>query len=103
MEFIIANAHGMSAALGVWLIMCIYTLLAPYAALALWAHASHTARHPWLLVASVVGALLGGHATVLGIFPVYTMVHQQIQYIPKVILMTEQVCRGWCQDRVGRA
>ncbi|XP_014466040.1 sterol O-acyltransferase 2 isoform X1 [Alligator mississippiensis] len=91
LEFIIANAHGMSAALGVWLIMCIYTLLAPYAALALWAHASRTARHPWLLVASVVGALLGGHATVLGIFPIYTMVHQQIQYIPKVILMTEQL------------
>ncbi|XP_067321665.1 sterol O-acyltransferase 2-like [Anolis sagrei] len=74
-----------------WLFMFLYTLLVPYHVLQIWVNLLKTLQLPTLL--TIIGAvvLLIGHATVLGFYPVYTLMSQPFGPASGWVITLEQI------------
>ncbi|XP_074835923.1 sterol O-acyltransferase 2 [Carettochelys insculpta] len=90
-ELFIFAFGGLPTALSAWLVMFLYTLLLPYKALQLWAGSYRTVRFPRLFTALLWGALLVCHATMLGFYPVYILIHHELQPASRFIVTLEQI------------
>uniref|UniRef100_H9GKU6 O-acyltransferase n=1 Tax=Anolis carolinensis TaxID=28377 RepID=H9GKU6_ANOCA len=75
-----------------WLVMFLYTLLTPYKVLQIWADSIKTLQFPTLPTVIAAVVLLIGHTTVLGFFPVYTVISQPFGPASRFIIIFEQ-CR----------
>ncbi|XP_067320365.1 sterol O-acyltransferase 2-like isoform X2 [Anolis sagrei] len=74
-----------------WLVMFLYTLLVPYQILQIWVKLLKTLQLPTLLTSIAAGVLLIGHATVLGFYPVYTLMSQPFGPASCCVITIEQV------------
>ncbi|XP_060619784.2 sterol O-acyltransferase 2-like [Anolis sagrei] len=74
-----------------WLIMFLYTLLMPYKVLQIWAASVKTLQFPTLLTVIAAVVLLIGHTTVLGFYPIYTVVSQPFGPASRLIIILEQL------------
>nr|XP_060618919.1 sterol O-acyltransferase 2-like [Anolis sagrei ordinatus] len=74
-----------------WLVMFLYTLLVPYQVLQIWVNLLKTLQMSTFL--TIIGAvvLLIGHATVLGFYPVYTLISQPLGPASCCIITFEQI------------
>ncbi|KAJ1159994.1 hypothetical protein NDU88_000496 [Pleurodeles waltl] len=74
-----------------WLCMFLYTLLVPYKALQLWGGSVHTARLPWLLSTTMGLLLITCQTCVLGIYPIYVVIHHKLPPASSFIIVLEQI------------
>ncbi|KAL1272245.1 hypothetical protein QQF64_028107 [Cirrhinus molitorella] len=74
-----------------WTLMFAYTLLGPYYILSIWASLHHSCG--WRTCVSAVAALTlcAAQTSMLGIFPVYTVLHYQLPPASRFIIILEQI------------
>ncbi|XP_042303541.1 sterol O-acyltransferase 2 [Sceloporus undulatus] len=86
--FVFGQLH---MALLAWLIMFLYTLLVPYKVLQIWASSLKTFQFPTFLTVTAAMVLLACHATVLGFYPIYTVISQPFGPASRLIIICEQI------------
>ncbi|XP_051569051.1 LOW QUALITY PROTEIN: sterol O-acyltransferase 2-like [Myxocyprinus asiaticus] len=81
----------LSTVIWAWLLMFIYTLLGPYHVVSVWGGLYHSVR--WRASVSVVSALMlcAAQLSMLGIFPVYVVLHFQLPPASRFIIILEQI------------
>ncbi|XP_023651223.1 sterol O-acyltransferase 2 isoform X2 [Paramormyrops kingsleyae] len=75
-----------------WMIMFSYTLAGPYHTLTLWGSHYHGAGTPRRVLTVGCGvALAAAQSCILGVFPVYVVIHHQLPAASRFIIILEQV------------
>lgn len=79
-----------------WIVMFVYTLLVPYCALVFWGSLYHS--FPYKLGLSLgTGLILSAIQTyVLGLFPIYVVIENQLPPASRFIVILEQVSKWAC-------
>uniref|UniRef100_H3BA85 O-acyltransferase n=1 Tax=Latimeria chalumnae TaxID=7897 RepID=H3BA85_LATCH len=74
-----------------WSCMFIYTLAVPYKVLNIWGSFYHTSHFPRLITFLLGSLLLVGQTCVLGIYPIYTVIHYELPPASRFIVILEQI------------
>ncbi|KAJ8400764.1 hypothetical protein AAFF_G00391180 [Aldrovandia affinis] len=74
-----------------WLFMFSYTLAGPYHMLGIWGGCYHSSRFKGVLTAVAGLALATAQTYVLGVFPIYMVVHHQLPPASRFIIILEQI------------
>ncbi|XP_033857516.3 sterol O-acyltransferase 2 isoform X1 [Acipenser ruthenus] len=74
-----------------WLCMCSYTLVVPYKALCLWGGHYHSVRFRGGFTFVVGSLVLACQACVLGVYPIYVVVHYKLPPASSFIVILEQI------------
>nr|XP_016846592.1 PREDICTED: sterol O-acyltransferase 2 isoform X1 [Anolis carolinensis] len=90
-EVLIFAFGRLHMALLAWLVMFLYTLLVPYKVLQIWARSLETLQLPTAVTVIAAAVLLIGHATVLGFYPVYTVISQPFGPASCFVIILEQL------------
>ncbi|MGH0191946.1 UNVERIFIED_CONTAM: hypothetical protein FKN15_000719 [Acipenser sinensis] len=80
-----------STAVFAWLCMCSYTLVVPYKALCLWGGHYHSVRFRGGFTFVVGSLMLACQACVLGVYPIYVVVHYKLPPASSFIVILEQI------------
>ncbi|MBN3317766.1 SOAT2 acyltransferase, partial [Atractosteus spatula] len=74
-----------------WLVMFGYTLAIPYKALCLWGGRYHSSGFRRALTAGVGVPLMACQACVLGVYPIYVVIHHSLPPASRFIVILEQI------------
>lgn len=78
-----------------WTVMFVYSLLVPYQFLVFWGSSYHHFPSKLALSLGTALVLFALQSCVLGLFPVYVVVHNQLPPASRFIVILEQVCEHW--------
>ncbi|XP_035243317.1 sterol O-acyltransferase 2 [Anguilla anguilla] len=93
LEFdLLSYAFGkLSTVLWAWLLMFSYTLAGPYHVLGTWGGLYHSSRFKGVLTAGAGLVLAAMQTCILGVFPIYTVIHHQLPPASRFIIILEQI------------
>ncbi|XP_053312204.1 sterol O-acyltransferase 2 [Spea bombifrons] len=74
-----------------WITLFIYTLWIPYIALHFWGSSYPKSKHPFILSASVASIFIVCQICILGVLPIYIVVHYKLPPASSIIVLLEQV------------
>ncbi|KAI2663950.1 Sterol O-acyltransferase 1 [Labeo rohita] len=74
-----------------WTLMFVYTLLGPYYILSVWASLHHSCSWRTCVSAAAALTLCAAQMSMLGIFPVYIVLHYQLPPASRFIIILEQI------------
>ncbi|KAI1899973.1 hypothetical protein AGOR_G00067440 [Albula goreensis] len=80
-----------STVLWAWLLMFGYTLAGPYHILGIWGGCYHSSKYKRLLTVVAGLALASMQTCILGVFPVYIVIHHQLPPASRFIVILEQI------------
>lgn len=83
-----------------WTLMFVYTLVVPYYMLAFWAAFYHSFSSKLGLSVGTGLVLCALQSCILGVFPIYVVVHNQLPPASRFIVILEQVSECMCVTQI---